>query len=157
MLAELALATAAFKTVKEFIQEGKDLHQMGEGLFNYFDAKSKLQIEVNKSQKSDKSDLEEFMALETIKEQENELRELMIYTGRAGMWQDWIKFQAEAAQRREEQRRQAIREKAQREAKIYQYFEIAVALAMIVGMIVAAWWFFNFIASANQAVHMYNQ
>ena len=97
------------------------------------------------------------MALETIKEQENELRELMIYTGRAGMWQDWIKFQAEAAQRREEQRRQAIREKAQREAKIYQYFEIAVALAMIVGMIVAAWWFFNFIASANQAVHMYNQ
>ena len=58
MLAELALATAAFKTVKEFVQEGKDPHQMGEGLFNYFDAKSKLQIEVNKSQKSDKSDLE---------------------------------------------------------------------------------------------------
>lgn len=153
MLAELALATAAFKTVKEFVQEGKDLHQMGEGLFKYFDAKSKLQIEVNKSQKSDKSDLEEFMALETIKEQENELRELMIYTGRAGMWQDWIKFQAEAAHRREEQRKQAIRERAKREAQMYQYFEIAVALAMIVGMIVAAWWFFNFIASANQAVY----
>ena len=45
---------------------------MGEGLLNYFDAKSKLQIAVNESQKSDKSDLEEFMALEEIKRQEDE-------------------------------------------------------------------------------------
>ena len=152
MLAELALCSAAFNTVKEFVQNGKELHQMGEGLLNYFDAKSNLQKKVNKAS-GDKSDLEEFLALEQIKAQEDELRELMIYTGRAGMWQDWIKFQAEAAQRREEQRRQAIREKAQREAKIYQYFEIAVALAMIVGMLVAAVWFFNFLASANQAVY----
>ena len=49
---------------------------------NYFDAKNKLQREVNQSNKSDKSDLEEFMALEQIKAQEDELRELMIYTGR---------------------------------------------------------------------------
>ena len=44
--------------------------------------KNKLQREVNQSNKSDKSDLEEFMALEQIKAQEDELRELMIYTGR---------------------------------------------------------------------------
>ena len=153
MLAELALATAAFKTVKEFVQEGRELHQMGEGLLNYFDAKSKLQIAVNESQKSDKSDLEEFMALEEIKRQEDELRQLMIYCGRPGMWQDWIQFQSEAARRREEQRKQAIREKAQREAKIYEYFEIGVALAMIVGMLVAAVWFFNFLAYASQSVY----
>ena len=34
---------------------------MGDQLMNYFDAKNKLQKEVNKSNKSDKSDLEEFM------------------------------------------------------------------------------------------------
>lgn len=136
MLAELAIATAAFKTVKEFISEGRELHQMGEGLLNYFDAKSKLQIEVNKSSKSDKSDLEEFMALEQIKAQEDELRELMIYTGRAGMWQDWIKFQAQAAQRREEQRKEELRLKVQREQKMYEYFEIAVAAVLIIGSIV---------------------
>ena len=33
----------------------------------------------------DKSDLEEFLALEQIKAQEDELRELMIYTGRTGI------------------------------------------------------------------------
>ena len=82
MLAELAVATAAFKTVKSFISEGKELYDMGEQLYSYFDAKSNLQKAVNKSNKSDKSDLEEFLALEKIKAQEDELRQLMIYTGR---------------------------------------------------------------------------
>ena len=49
MLAELALCSAAFNTVKEFIQNGKELHQMGEGIIKYFDAKSALQKKVNKS------------------------------------------------------------------------------------------------------------
>ena len=75
----------AFNTVKEFIQNGKELHQMGEGIIKYFDAKSALQKKVNKTS-GDKSDLEEFLALEQIKAQEDELRELMIYTGRAGMY-----------------------------------------------------------------------
>lgn len=148
MLAEIAIATAAFKTVKEFVQEGRELHQMGEGLLNYFDAKSKLQIAVNESQKSDKSDLEEFMALEQIKAQEDELRELMIYTGRAGMWQDWIQFQAEAARRREEQKKEAIRLKAQRDAKIYEYFEMFVAAVLIIGAIVGAGFLYYFIKTS---------
>lgn len=148
MLAEIAIATAAFKTVKEFVQEGRELHQMGEGLLNYFDAKSKLQIAVNESQKSDKSDLEEFMALEQIKAQEDELRELMIYTGRAGMWQDWIQFQAEAARRREEQKKEAIRLKAQRDAKIYEYFEMFVAAVLIIGAIVGIGFLYYFIKTS---------
>lgn len=102
MLAELAVATAAFGTVKKFVMEGRELYDMGEKLFEYFDAKSSLQVKVNKNTSSDKSDLEEFLALEKIKAQEDELRELMIYTGRAGMWQDWIKFQSEAAHKRKE-------------------------------------------------------
>ena len=76
------------------------------------------------------------MALEQIKAQEDELRELMIYTGRAGMWQDWIKFQSQAAQRREEQRKEELRLKAQREQKMYEYFEMAVAAVLIIGSIV---------------------
>tara|TARA_B100000085_G_C18484489_1_gene488713 strand:+ start:592 stop:1038 length:447 start_codon:yes stop_codon:yes gene_type:complete len=148
MLAELAIATAAFKTVKEFISEGKDLAEMGNSLFNYFDAKNKLQKELNKSNKSDKSDLEEFMALEQIKQQEDELRQLMIYTGRPGMWQDWIKFQAEAARRREEQRKEALRQKAKFEAQMYQWFEIGVAIILIVGMGLFLIWLFSKILTA---------
>lgn len=131
MLAELALCSAAFNTVKEFIQNGKELHQMGEGIIKYFDAKSALQKKVNKTS-GDKSDLEEFLALEQIKAQEDELRELMIYTGRAGMWQDWLKFQSEAAQRRKEAELQAIRDKAKRDAKIYEWFEMSIAGILVI-------------------------
>ena len=138
MLAELALCSAAFNTVKEFIQNGKELHQMGEGIIKYFDAKSALQKKVKKSS-GDKSDLEEFLALEQIKAQEDELRELMIYTGRAGMWQDWLKFQSEAAQRRKEAELQAIRDKAKRDAKIYEWFEMSIAgilVMLCVGIVI---------------------
>jgi len=148
MLAELAVATAAFKTVKEFLSNGKELYEMGDQLMNYFDAKNKLQKEVNKSNKSDKSDLEEFMALEQIKAQEDELRELMIYTGRPGMWQDWIKFQSEAARRREEAKKEAIRQKAKRDAQIYQWFEIGVSGLLVIGAVGIIAWVFWLIASA---------
>tara|TARA_B100000085_G_C18459913_1_gene478474 strand:+ start:148 stop:594 length:447 start_codon:yes stop_codon:yes gene_type:complete len=148
MLAELAVATAAFKTVKEFLSNGKELYEMGDQLMNYFDAKNKLQKEVNKSNKSDKSDLEEFMALEQIKAQEDELRELMIYTGRPGMWQDWIKFQSEAARRREEAKKEALRQKAKRDAQIYQWFEIGVSGLLVIGAVGIIAWVFWLIASA---------
>ena len=148
MLAELAVATAAFKTVKEFLSNGKELYEMGDQLMNYFDAKNKLQKEVNKSNKSDKSDLEEFMALEQIKAQEDELRELMIYTGRPGMWQDWIKFQSEAARRREEAKKEAIRQKAKRDAQIYQWFEIGVSGLLVIGAVVIIAWVFWLITTS---------
>jgi len=48
------------------------------------------------------------MALEQLKKQEEELREMMIYQGRAGLWTDWLKFQLEAKKKREEAERQRV-------------------------------------------------
>jgi hypothetical protein len=141
LLTELAVATAAFKTVKSFISEGKELYDMGEQLYSYFDAKSNLQKTVNKSNKSDKSDLEEFLALEKIKAQEDELRELMIYTGRAGMWTDWLKFQSAAAQRRDEERKEQLRKKAKFEQDLYHYFEMSVVILLVSGVVIGIGWF----------------
>lgn len=149
MLTELAVATAAFKTVKSFISEGKELYDMGEQLYSYFDAKSNLQRTVNKSNKSDKSDLEEFLALEKIKAQEDELRELMIYTGRPGMWTDWLKFQSAAAQRRDEERKEQLRKKAKFEQDLYNYFEIGVVVCLIVGAVLGVSWFVYMIKFAS--------
>ena len=116
---------------------------MGEGLLNYFDAKSNLQKKVNKAS-GDKSDLEEFLALEQIKAQEDELRELMIYTGRAGMWQDWIKFQADASQRRKDQEKAELRARIQRQQQMYQWFEISIATVLVaIGCGLLFWLFYN--------------
>lgn len=52
------------------------------------------------------------MALEKLRQQEEHLREQMIYAGRPGMWPDWLQFQAKAARAKREAKEAA--EKAAR-------------------------------------------
>jgi len=99
MLAELAIANAAFSVIKETINNGGDILSAGQSLFQYFDAKSTIAKKAKEG--GMKSDLEEFMALEQLKKQEQELRNMMIYQGRGGMWDDWMQFQVEARKKRE--------------------------------------------------------
>ena len=51
------------------------------------------------------------MALETIKKNEADLRSMMQIYGRAGLWQDWQKFQAEARKSRQTQERLRARKR----------------------------------------------
>ena len=80
MLAELAIANAAFAVVRESVINGGDLLAAGQHVFKFFDSKS----EIAKKANSSGSDSEAFFALEKIKQQEVELRELMQWHGRAG-------------------------------------------------------------------------
>ena len=131
MLAEIAAANAAFAVIKGALANGKELHQLGSRVFDYFDNKAKIQESVTK--KGGGSDLEEFMALERLRQQEEELRERMVYAGHPGMWGDWQKFQAQAARKRREDAEALKREKARRAAQIAQMIEyIAIGMASLV-------------------------
>jgi len=131
MIAEIAAANAAFAVIKGALANGKELHQLGSRVFDYFDNKAKIQESVTK--KGGGSDLEEFMALERLRQQEEELRERMVYAGRPGMWGDWQKFQAQAARKRREDAEAAKREKARRAARLAQLTEyIALGMASLV-------------------------
>lgn len=99
MLVELAAANAAFAVIKEAVANGGDILAAGQHLFTYFDNKSAIQKKA--AEGGNKSDMEEFMALEQLKRQEEQLRELMIYMGRPGLWTDWLKFQSDAKKRRD--------------------------------------------------------
>lgn len=137
MLAEIAAANAAFAVIKAALANGKELHQLGSRVFDYFDNKAKIQEKA--TQKGNGSDLEEFMALERLKQQEEELRERMVYAGRPGMWDDWVKFQAAASRRRREQKEAAAREvlkRQERAAKITEQIVLAVATAVLAVMII---------------------
>ena len=94
MLAELAAANAAFAVIKTAVQNGKDIAAAGSAIANFVGAKEDLQRKASK--KGGGSDLEEFMALEQIREQEEQLKQIMIYAGRPGLWGDWQRFQAKA-------------------------------------------------------------
>jgi ribosomal protein S2 len=112
MLAELAIANAAFSVIKETVQNGGDIMAAGQKVFDYFSAKSVIQ---KKAQEGGfKSDLEEFMALEQLRAQEAELKQIMIYQGRPGMWTDWLQFQVDVRKKNEEEARQAFLKKQKR-------------------------------------------
>ena len=114
MLAELAAANAAFSVIKTAVQNGKEIASAGKAIANFVGAKEQLQKKAQK--KGGGSDLEEFMALEQIREQEEQLKQIMIYAGRPGLWGDWQKFQAKARIARREQE-EAI---AKRRKKVFE-------------------------------------
>jgi multidrug efflux pump subunit AcrA (membrane-fusion protein) len=137
MIAELAAANAAFAVIKGALANGKELSALGSRVFDYFDSKAKIQEAATK--KGGGSDMEEFMALEQLKQQEEELRERMVYAGRPGMWDDWVKFQAAAARKRREAKEAAAREalrRKQRLAQLTEYIAIGVATFVLVILIV---------------------
>jgi hypothetical protein len=137
MLAELAAANAAFAVIKGALANGKDLSDLGSRVFDYFDNKAKIQQKV--TEKGNRSDIEEFFALEKLNAQEVELRERMIYAGRPGMWADWQKFQAAAARRRREAKEAEIKAIKLRKAKMDQlieYLVIGVASLILAGLLI---------------------
>ena len=100
MLAEIAAANAAFGILKTAISNGKEIADAASAVASFVGAKEKLEKKADKNGSG--SDLEAFLGLEKIREQEQALKELMIWQGRPGLWNDWQKFQAKArVQRRE--------------------------------------------------------
>lgn len=137
MLAELAAANAAFNVIKAALANGKELSSLGSRVFDYFDNKAKIQERA--TQKGGGSDLEEFMALERLRLQEEELRERMIYAGRPGLWNDWLKFQAQAARQRRAAADAIARKKARRAEQlenIAEYVAITLASVILAGLLV---------------------
>ena len=137
MLAELAAANAAFAVIKEAVANSGELMAAGQKLYEYFDAKSAIQRRYEEKSKGAKAtDLEEFMALEQLKHQEAELKQMMIYYGRAGMWQDWLKFQAEAKRKREAARLEELAAAEERKEMLIN-FSLYGLLVMLLGILLS--------------------
>ena len=128
MLAELAIANAAFGVIKETIANGGDIMAAGQHIFKFFDNKSKL---VQKASQSG-SDSEAFFALEQIKQHEAALQELFIYQGRPGLWDDWLKFQAEAKRKREAENRQIVLAQIKRKEVMWVWINGFLIIASVV-------------------------
>ena len=141
MIAELVAANAAFTAIKTAIQNGRQIADVASQVGKYVNATEDLRKKGEKKRRSvGGADLEEFMHLEKLKQQEEQLKQLMIYTGRPGLWHDWIKFQAQA-------RKDRLAAAEARKRKIEQWVEIAIIVALcVVGMVglaaLVAWAFY---------------
>ena len=137
MLAELAAANAAFGIIKNFVSNGKELSGCVKQISDFVFSKEELEKKASKKKaKGGGTDLEEFMALEQIREKEEELKKMMIYLGRPGLWQDWQKFQVEARKARRHQEK--MEQKRREELMEYIGYGIA-ALGLIFLAGLMAW------------------
>ncbi len=110
MLEMLIAANSAFAVIKKTIENSGEIINAGAAISNFCAAEDQLRNDLHKKKnsiwtnflgKSD-SDLEEFMALEQIKQKQDMLREYMQLYGRANLYNDYIAFCAEARKNRKQ-------------------------------------------------------
>ena len=119
MLAEIAMANAAFGVIKTAISNGRELAQCGKSISDFLSAedslKDKTEIDkksvFNKIMGKDTNDFESFLALDQIKEQRRQLESHMRLYGRPGLYDSWVEYQGQVRKARKEAERQRIRER----------------------------------------------
>ena len=129
MLAELAAANAAFSVIKQFVSNGKELSGCAKHISDFVFSKEEIEknLKKKKARGAGGADLDEFMALEQIREKEEELKKMMIYLGRPGLWQDWQRFQAEARKSRRYEEKMA----AKRKQELIEYIGYGIGFIVI--------------------------
>ena len=137
MLAELAAFNAAYATVKTTIKAGREIASCAQSIGTRVQSKDDLHKKLQKRKNSPfsrqvETDLEEFLALEEIKQAEKDLELMMVYQGRIGLKDDWLKYQAQARKARKDAERLA---QQQREEMIELIGYIAAGVIAFAGMI----------------------
>ena len=116
MIAELAAANAAFGVIKQTLANGKELYEAGDALADYFGLKAELQKKAHEH--GYKSDMQAFQAAEQLKQYESSLKQMMIYQGRPGLWDDWLAFQKQMKDSREAAEKAEKAKKAKRKKQL---------------------------------------
>lgn len=147
MLAELAAINAAYGVIKEVVGNGQELYAAGQHIAQFFNSKHELQKKLNEKPPDQRNQLEEFFALEEIKAREQELKELMIISGRPGMWDDWLQFQADQARARREEIARLEREAYLKRQKIKKYFDYFLIAFISTAVVAGITWLIIFVST----------
>src|SRR6056300_1981447 len=111
-IAAIQIANEAIGAIKEFAGHVESVGQMGKDLTKLADAKDELQ------KNAADGDMEAFWALEDIKRHEAEVKQMFIYNGRPGLWDDYCKFIENRKMLRENERKRAEAKKLARKKAI---------------------------------------
>jgi len=135
MLEMLVVANSAFAIIKQTIENGRELSSAGAAIAKFVGAEEQLKQDLHKKKNSiwtnflgkTDNDLEEFMALEQIKEKEEQLKQIMIYLGRPGLYQDFVHYRTEARKARRD-----ARIKAEKQREKFKETCLKVILAILI-------------------------
>jgi|TARA_R110000822_G_scaffold14935_1_gene52032 hypothetical protein len=146
VLAELAVANAAFGVIKSAISNSRELASVGKQIGDWIGAEETLKERadtdknsvLNKVLGKESNDFESFLALDKLKEQRRELESHMRLYGRPGLFDSWVLYQAEARKsRRAAAKRQAIERQEMREL-----VTTVIVIAGFVGLTIVGLYFF---------------
>lgn len=125
-IAAIKIANEAIGAIKEFAGHIQSVGEMGPQLTKLADAKEELE------KKAKDGDMECFFELEKIRNKEAEIKQMFIYQGRAGLWNDYCKFIANRKQLKENERKRIAKAKARRQKQIKEWtIGIAVSVAVL--------------------------
>mgnify|MGYP000601501350 CR=1 FL=1 len=125
-IAAIKIANEAIGAIKEFAGHIQSVGEMGPQLTKLADAKEELE------KKAKDGDMECFFELEKIRNKEAEIKQMFIYQGRAGLWDDYCKFIANRKQLKENERKRIAEAKARRQKQIKEWtIGIAVSVAVL--------------------------
>lgn len=122
-IAAIKIANEAIGAIKEFAGHVESVGQMGKDLTKLADAKEDLE------KKAKDGDMECFFELENIKRQEYEIKQMFIYAGRPGLWEDYVTFIENRKRLRENERKRIAAEKARRR-KLIKDWGIGIAITI---------------------------
>ena len=140
MLEMLMVANSAFAIIKQTLENGREISSAGSAIANFVGAEEKLQQDLHKKKNSiwsnflgkTDNDLEEFMALESIRIKQEKLREYMQIYGRANLYTDYVQFCADCRVSRKE-----ARVKAQKRRQYIQDMFLKVVLGILITALLA--------------------
>jgi hypothetical protein len=122
-IAAVKIANEAIGAIKEFAGHVESVGQLGKPLTQLADAKEELE------RKAKEGSMEHFFELEKIKQREAEIKQMFIYSGRPGLWDDYQKFLTNRKQLKENERKRIEAAKA-RKKRLIKEWTIGIALAV---------------------------
>ncbi len=114
-IAAVKIANDAIGAIKEFAGHIHSVGELGPQLTKLADAKEQIE------KKAKDGDMEAFFELEKIQQRESEIRQLFIYSGRSGLWEDYQKFIANRKQLKENERKRIEQAKARKRRQIKEW------------------------------------
>ena len=122
MLAELAIANAAFSVIKQTLSNGKQLIDAGDAVNNYFTAEKAI---AKKAASTSGNVLEAFQAKEQLARQEEELK-FMLNKQRLHGYQDFLKFKAAYTRDMRDREKAVLKERIARNKAIEENVTLAI-------------------------------
>ena len=127
-IAAIKIANEAIGAIKEFAGHVSSVGEMGKDLTKLADAKEELE------RSAADGDMDAFWTLQDIAKREREIKDMFIYQGRPGLWDDYCNFISNRKQMRANAKKREEAKKARRKKMIKDW---SIGIAVTVGALSA--------------------